>query len=91
MKLLFLVPFTFLNNPHNICKNCENFIVIDNSACCKLYGDVDIISGKIYYNHCSIARKDQNKCDIEGKHYKRYKPFRYLEENGVETNRNIDR
>lgn len=73
LKLAFLVPFNPGNEPYypKICQNCDNV----EGKHCKLFGNVDLISGKRYFLSCEITRQNETMCGVEGKFFSRYVPF----------------
>lgn len=73
--LTLLLPFTPYNDYYSypLCQNCHNCIT--NELKCKLFGNINIISGDINYYSCSVVRKNSTMCGINGNFYTRYKPF----------------
>lgn len=69
----FLIPFNPFTEPYYppICKNCKN---IDGEHC-KLFGNIDLISGKKSYLSCKITRQNETMCGIKGKFYTKYISF----------------
>lgn len=72
--LTLIVPFHPQNEPYypRICQNCINVIGTQH---CRIFGNVDLISGKRHYLSCSIVRQNDTMCGTEGKYYTRYVPF----------------
>ncbi len=65
-------------NFKNICINCKHFIKhwpdcpdehIDNSnyGKCRLFGNLDLITGEATYDYAKFVRNDEFKCGISGK------------------------
>ena len=69
MKLLKLLTITsliknirpsLLNNK-KLCRDCKYFISTTNRECGK-FGDVNLVTGKEYYDSARSVRDDKNKC-----------------------------
>lgn len=78
MKLFNILAFTVSfspieNNNYPLCKNCNN-IIMDNLTC-KLYGNLNVVTGQINNLSCDIIRQNTSMCGLEGKFYSRYIPF----------------
>jgi hypothetical protein len=64
------------NLEYPICKNCiyykadELFPNDSLLAKCLLFGEQNIVSGKITHHYVDTVRNDRNQCDIKGKFYK---------------------
>jgi hypothetical protein len=73
-----------LPNTKKICRDCRHYIA--NEHKCRLFGDVNIVSGKEYYDDARDARRDDNKCGdaankFEENHYKIITvPYYFLKE-----------
>lgn len=73
-----IISYKVINNDSPICKKCIHFIPVKFLGCskeekiyygkCKLYGNKNILSGKINYEFASIAREYYS-CGYEGKNY----------------------
>ena len=57
-----------------LCGNCEYF-VYDNTPKCKLFGKIDPIYGKKYYQSCHVTRKNETECGTVSRYYVRRIPF----------------
>lgn len=74
--LAYLTTFhAFTGTNYKLCANCNSSIYENNSYKCKLFGKINLINGKIHYDHCSEARNNITKCTEEGIYYSRYLPF----------------
>jgi hypothetical protein len=72
----FLVSFSPLAViEYPICGRCNNVILDELGFRCKLYGELDIVNGKITNKACTVVRKNETMCGVEGKFYTRYIPF----------------
>ena len=73
-----------LPNTKKLCRDCRHYIA--NEHKCRLFGDVNIVSGKEYYDDARDARRDDNKCGelakaFEENHYKIITvPYYFLKE-----------
>ena len=68
----FLIPFTPYHEPnYPICKNC----ISAEGTKCKIFGNLDLISGTRYLLACKVARQNETMCGIVGKFYMRSVPF----------------
>lgn len=58
-----------------LCINCKHFIV--NKRECAIFGDTDLITGKIDYTYARSCRTDKDKCGEEATFYEenKYKFF----------------
>jgi len=77
LKSLYIVPFFFNEYTEiKLCKNCQHFrLNFANETVCSLYGNINVINGKINYEHCNIVRSNSDKCGKHGKLYHRFIPF----------------
>lgn len=74
--LAYLITFNSLTNTnHKLCANCDNCVYENNNYKCKLFGKINLINGKVLYDHCSEARSNMTKCSPNGIYYSRYIPF----------------
>jgi hypothetical protein len=73
-----------LPNTKKLCRDCRHYIA--NNEKCRIFGDVNIVSGKEYYDDARDARRDNNKCGdsankFEENHYKIITvPYYFLKE-----------
>lgn len=62
--------------PIRLCINCKHFIKPCFSSVevgkCKLFYDIDPVSGQKTYKYCSILRQYNNDCGINGTFFKWY-------------------
>lgn len=71
----FIIPFDpFVEINHlPICKNCNNIHIESNS--CKLFGNINLVTGEKTYMICSLARQNSTLCGTDARFYIRYIPF----------------
>lgn len=50
-----------------VCKNCKNYVA--NGERCKLFGNMNIVTGYKEYNMASFERSQSGNCGPEGKFY----------------------
>lgn len=63
-------PMTYTNvKPCVSCKHNIHNPRTPNIYHCRLFGNIDIVSGIKIYDLCSVARSDKNKCHIDGKYF----------------------
>jgi hypothetical protein len=73
-----------LPNTKKLCRDCRHYIA--NEQKCRLFGDVNIVSGKEYYDDAREVRCDNNKCGEVAKAFEKnnYKfitvPYYFLKE-----------
>lgn len=70
------------NLNHPACINCVHFITDHPNnhvyAKCKLFGNMDIVSGSIQYDFAKLCRENEFKCGLNGTQYEekgRYNQF----------------
>lgn len=76
---LFVPKTSFIQNVEfPSCKDCVHYkpkpysrILHDNStyARCSLFGNKDVISGKVSFEYASVCRSSEVKCSINGNHF----------------------
>jgi Pyruvate/2-oxoacid:ferredoxin oxidoreductase delta subunit len=52
--------YSTLLTPKKLCINCKHFIADKNE--CAIFGDTDLVSGKIDYKYAKSCRNDDKKC-----------------------------
>ena len=71
----FLYTYSLCNSslikPVKICKDCK-FYMADKSEC-KLFGDINLVDGKINYDYAFSVRLFENKCGKEAKYFEENK------------------
>jgi len=73
-----------LPNTKKLCRDCRHFIA--NNEECRIFGDVNIVTGKESYDYANTARRNENKCGdvakaFEENHYKIITvPYYFLKE-----------
>ena len=78
------VSSSALPNTKKLCRDCRHFIA--NEQQCRIFGDVNIVTGKELYDDARHARRDDNKCgelakEFEENHYKIITvPYYFLKE-----------
>ena len=65
----------FTGTNYKFCGNCDNVILENDIYKCKLFGKINLINGKIYYDYCSEVRHNSSKCTEDGLYYTHYIPF----------------
>lgn len=82
-KYFFVPSSNVLNNMtinnynYPICRNCIHFLKADTDCSqtiefaskCKMFGELNLITGEINYYFAKICRGNEKKCGIEGKCY----------------------
>jgi hypothetical protein len=56
--------YSSLIQPKKTCADCKFFIPYKNA--CKLFGDIDLITGEYNYEKTNIVRFNENECSEEG-------------------------
>jgi hypothetical protein len=72
----YLAPFSVQKyaSEYKLCKNCIHHRFDSyNMSVCSLFGQVNLINGKIKYESCNVLRSVD--CGIDGIYYQRYIPF----------------
>lgn len=61
--------------PKKLCANCKHFIA--NKQECAIFGNTDLVTGKIDYKYASSCRNDEKKCGEKAIYYEEnnYKLF----------------
>lgn len=81
---------SFIRNANaNLCVNCTHFIrhpesqfsnsqskVENTLSRCKLFGEMNIISGELEYDYAIIVRTSDNKCGNSGKYFENKEPLK---------------
>ena len=77
MKILaYLTTFhAFSIMENRICYQCDHYL---KDHQCKLFGKINVVTGKIYYESCYEVRSNHTKCGENGVYYSRYQPFQEL-------------
>ena len=61
------------NLNHPACINCVHFITDHPNnhvfAKCKLFGQMDIVTGSISYDYAKMCRENESKCGLNGSKY----------------------
>jgi hypothetical protein len=72
----YSLAFTIRNSDSPICSNCKYYKPSytyseyeQKTGHCKLFGEVDIVSGEVSYDSIYMCRRDENKCGFDGKLY----------------------
>ena len=50
-----------------ICKKCK--LYLPNDERCKLFGNINVVTGNVEYNFASFERSYQGQCGTEGKYW----------------------
>jgi hypothetical protein len=72
MKLFsYFIFSSLLNQPKPLCKNCENFIPVNENIFgkCLKFMKHDLVTGNFTYEYADICRVINNKCGETGKLY----------------------
>ena len=74
LRMLFLVPFyPWTTDIPPICKNCNH--VDMETMRCKLFGNVDVVTGERMYWTTNMVRQNSSLCGEQGRFFTRYIPF----------------
>jgi len=66
LTILSLVKSTLLT-PKKLCINCKHFIA--NKEECAIFGDTNLVTGKIDYKYASSCRTNEGKCGEKALYY----------------------
>ena len=62
-----------------ICKSCKFYE--PNRERCKLFGNIDLVTGIVEYNFASAERRDQGQCGLDAKYWEdSYPPLKSLKD-----------
>jgi hypothetical protein len=64
-----------------LCGNCREAIIVGEgrSLACRLFGRTEVVWGSVEYKACSVVRRNESMCGLEGRYYYRKKPFTVVE------------
>lgn len=65
-----LVSSTLLDKNYKLCKNCKYFI---NNRECQIFGNIDLVNGKLDYDLAKSVRNNENKCGSNAIYYEENK------------------
>jgi len=73
----FLIPFNPTTSPElhpgnlRLCANCKEARESSggNGLVCHLFGKIDPIWGKVYYDSCAVVRSNSSLCGSAGRYY----------------------
>jgi hypothetical protein len=69
MKCLRMCLWLMIHNIHKpICKNCIHYISSEQGKC-KLFGEMDLVTGKIKHESAEICRIYDWRCGQDGEHF----------------------
>jgi hypothetical protein len=66
---LVTCPFSLLIQPVKVCADCTHFI--GNTKKCRLFNEIDIVTGKPNYEDALDVRKDNKKCGENAIHFEK--------------------
>lgn len=69
-----------------ICANCRHCRIDEHGAVCQMFGNLHPVSGRIHYTSCTIARRNESMCGLEGRFFYHYLQASEDEDNVSEDN-----
>ena len=79
--LLFITFFSRVSSllppSKKICKDCIHYIGDNNE--CRLFGDINVVTGEVKYNPAELIRRDTEKCGDDASYFKKNK-FKFITE-----------
>jgi len=71
ISVIFILATSIVNStlltPKKLCINCKHFL--QDKRECAIFGDTDLITGKMDYKYASSCRNDEKKCGEEATYY----------------------